>query len=406
VRRMWLRGLEKVFLGMVVALGLGWAQNRIEVWTHFQGAELEWLKQQASAYQKAKGVQVLISEMPLGDMHNKILLSAPQGHAGDLFLTVPHDWIGEFAQAGVLEPLDRYVDSAYRADVEPVALEAFSFRGRLFGFPAYAESVALIYNKKFVKGAPKSWAEFLALAQRYTTKETFGFLYNVNEGYFNFGFYRAYGVENVFAKDASGSYDPRRILLGGAVGERVLQLLKDLRFRYRLIPEGTNYEVADGAFKSGSLAMILNGPWALGDYKKAGIDFGIAPLPSPPGAVRPWGPFLGVHGIGVNAFSPRKALALDFARFLVSQDNLVAFNQAGGRTPVSKSAVKRLEKDPVVAGFAKIFPLGVPMPNIPEMGKVWAPWNNAIQLAIQRPDSDVKGIVNNLMVELQKALGR
>ena len=33
--------------------------------------------------------------------------------------------------------------------------------------------------------------------------------------------------------------------------------------------------------------------------------------------------------------------------------------------------------------FGKAFSIGVPMPNIPEMGQVWTPMNNAINLAVQ-----------------------
>ena len=190
------------------------------------------------------------------------------------------------------------------------------------------------------------------------------------------------------------------------MGEKALQFIKDLRFKYNLVPEGVDYGVADGAFKDGALAMILNGPWALGDYKKAKVDFGIAPFPTPPGAKNPWGPFLGVQGVVVNAYSKNKTQAVNFAKTLVTGRNLVAFNQAGGRIPVSKSAVKQLEKDPVVAGFSKVFPLGAPMPNIPEMGKVWGPWGNAISLAIQRPDSNVKKIVEDMVAEIKKAIGR
>lgn len=108
----------------------------------------------------------------------------------------------------------------------------------------------------------------------------------------------------------------------------------------------------------------------------------------------------------VNAYSKNKTQAVNFAKTLVTGRNLVAFNQAGGRIPVSKSAVKQLEKDPVVAGFSKVFPLGAPMPNIPEMGKVWGPWGNAISLAIQRPDSNVKKIVEDMVAEIKKAIGR
>ncbi|WP_287927970.1 maltose ABC transporter substrate-binding protein [Thermus sp.] len=396
------RALAVLALGLSLAL----AQGKITVWTHFGGPELEWLKAQAQAYEKTSGTKVEVVEVPFGDIKQKFILGAPQGQAADLVVSIPHDWLGEMAQAGVLEPMGKYVTPNYLSDLQSVAVEAFTFGGRLMGLPAFAESVALIYNKKYVKDPPKTWEEFLALAQKLTTGSTFGFLYNIGDPYFNFGFFRAFGADNVFAKDAKGNLDPSKLLIGGEVGEKALGFIKDLRFRYNLVPEGVDYGVADGAFKDGALAMIINGPWALGDYKKAKIDFGIAPFPTPPGAKNPWGPFLGVQGVVVNAYSKNKTAAVNFAKTLVTGKNLVSFNQAGGRIPVSKSAAKTLEKDPVVAGFSKVFALGTPMPNIPEMGKVWGPWANAINLAIQRPDSNLKKIVEDMVAEIRKGIGR
>lgn len=390
---------------LALGLSLALAQGKITVWTHFGGPELEWLKEQARTFERTSGTKVEVVEVPFAEIKQKFILGAPQGQAADLVVTVPHDWVGRWPRPG----------SSARGQVRDPNLPrgpsgrgggGLHLRGRLMGLPAFAESVALIYNKKYVKEPPRTWEEFLALAQKLTTGATFGFLYNIGDPYFNFGFFKAFGAENVFAKDAKGNLDPTKLLIGGEVGEKALQFIKDLRFKYNLVPEGVDYGVADGAFKDGALAMILNGPWALGDYKKAKVDFGIAPFPTPPGAKNPWGPFLGVQGVVVNAYSKNKTQAVNFAKTLVTGRNLVAFNQAGGRIPVSKSAVKQLEKDPVVAGFSKVFPLGAPMPNIPEMGKVWGPWGNAISLAIQRPDSNVKKIVEDMVAEIKKAIGR
>lgn len=116
--------------------------------------------------------------------------------------------------------MGKYVTQTYLADLQGVAVEAFTFGGRLMGLPAFAESVALIYNKKYVKEPPRTWEEFLALAQKLTTGATFGFLYNIGDPYFNFGFFKAFGAENVFAKDAKGNLDPTKLLIGGEVGRR------------------------------------------------------------------------------------------------------------------------------------------------------------------------------------------
>ena len=390
-----------IFVLLAGLLGVAFAA-KVTVWTHFGGPELEWLKAQAASYAKASGVEVEVVEVPFNDIKQKFILGAPQGEAADLIVTVPHDWIGEMAAAGVLEPTGKYLAPDYREDVEPVALDAFSYAGKLFGLPMNAESVALIYNKKFVKEAPKTWEAFLALAKKYTTGETFGFLYELGNPYFNYGWWKAYGGY-VFGKNPDGSLNPNDLGLGGEAGYKAGQFIKDLRYKYELIPEGVDYGVADGAFKDGVLAMILNGPWALGDYKKAGIDFGIAPLPAPPGG-KAWGPFVGVQGIVINAYSKQKEAAVGFAKRLVEPAAQVAFNKAGGRIPVSKTALTQLKDDPVVKGFSTTIALGDPMPNIPEMGKVWGPWGNAINLIIQKPDSDVKKIIDQMVEEIKKAI--
>ncbi|GEM90706.1 sugar ABC transporter substrate-binding protein [Oceanithermus desulfurans] len=395
--------MKKLWMAaLVLLMGVAMAAGQITVWTHFGGPELEFLKDQAQRYEKATGVGVQVVEVPFGDIKQKFILGAPQGEAADLVVTVPHDWVGEMAAAGVLEPVGKYATQDYLSGLMPVAVDAFSYGGKLFGLPMNAESVALIYNKDLVQTPPATWDEFLALAKKYTTGDTFGFLYDLGNPYFNYGWFKAYGAY-VFGKNPDGSLNPADLGLGGEPGYKAGQFIKDLRYKYELIPEGVDYGVADGAFKDGVLAMILNGPWALGDYKKAGLNFGIAPLPAPPGGDA-WGPFVGVQGVVVNAYSKNKIAAVNFAKALVSPANQVAFNKAGGRIPVSLGALEQLKDDPVVKGFSTTIAMGDPMPNIPAMGKVWGPWGNALALITQKPDSDVKKIIDDMVAEIEKAI--
>lgn len=126
-------------------------------------------------------------------------------------------------------------------------------------------------------------------------------------------------------------------------------------------------------------------------------------MPNPPGGGQ-WRPFVGVQGVAMNAYSRNKTAAANFAKLLVSPQNQVAFNKAGGRLPVSKQAVQQLRNDPVVAGFSAVIALGTPMPNIPEMGKVWGPWGNALSQAVQKSDTNVAQIVNAMVAEINRGL--
>ncbi len=383
--------------------GFVFAQGTVTVWTHFGGPELQWLQSAAQSFEKGTGTKVTIVSVPFNDIKQKFILGAPQGKAADLVVTLPQDQMGEMAVAGVLEPLDKYVTQNYMSSLEPVAVDAFTYGGKLFGMPMSAESVALIYNKKLVPNPPKNWDEFLALAKKYTTGDTFGFLYSEADAYTNFGFWRMYGGY-VFGKNADGSANLSDIGMGGTAGTDALNFIKDLRYKYGLVPDGVDYGVADGAFKDGALAMILNGPWALGDYKKANLDFGVVPFPTPPRTKRPWGPFVGVQGVVVNAYSKDKVDAVNFAKYLVTPESQVSFNEAGGRIPVSKNALEQLKSDPVVKGFSDAIALGTPMPNVPAMGKVWGPMADALKLAEAKQDSNTTTIAADMVAQIKKGI--
>jgi arabinogalactan oligomer/maltooligosaccharide transport system substrate-binding protein len=44
------------------------------------------------------------------------------------------------------------------------------------------------------------------------------------------------------------------------------------------------------------------------------------------------------------------------------------------------------------------------MPNIPEMGKVWGPWGNALSQAVQKADTNVAQIVAAMVAEINRGL--
>jgi len=373
----------------------------LTVWNHFTDAnELAWLQSQAAAYTKASGNKVVVVSVPLGEIPDKLIQSAPKGQGPDLIVTLPQDRFGQLASAGVIEPMDKYVIS--RSDLDRTALNAMTYRGKLFGLPMFAESVALIYNRKLVPSAPGSWNEFISVAQKNTGNGRFGFLTDLNNAYANFGFFSAYG--GYVFKNNGGTLNVQDIGLGNAGAAKALQLMNDLRFKYNLVPEGVTADAAKGAFLDGRAAMIVTGPWDMGDIKKAGIDYGIGVLPTPPGASGKWGPFVGVQGVVLNAYGKNKAAAAQFARTLVTSTAQTGFNRAGGRIPVSLAARTKLKADPVVTGFGKAISAGTPMPNVPEMGQVWGPWGSAVALGVQKSGVNTAGILGTAVKEIQNAI--
>ncbi|MFB9992181.1 maltose ABC transporter substrate-binding protein [Deinococcus oregonensis] len=368
----------------------------LTVWTHFGGPELAWLKSQAADFTKKTGTQVSLVSVPFDNIPDKFIQSAPKGQGPDVVVTLPQDRLGQLAAAGVVEPMDKYVTS--RVDFDKTALTAMTYKGKLFGLPMFAESVALVYNKKLIPNAPTTWSAFLSAAQKNTGNGKFGFLADLSNAYMNYGVVSAYG--GYVFKNTGGTLNPKDIGLANTGAEKASAFLNDLRYKYNLVPEGVDGGAAKSAFVDGRLAMLLTGPWDIGDIKKAGIDYGIAAFPTPPGATGKWSPFVGVQGTMINAYGKQKTAAAQFAKQISSSTAQVSFNQAGGRIPVSLSARTKLKSDPVVSGFGKTISMGTPMPNIVEMGSVWGPWSAAIAQSVQKPNQNYSQILDKAVSEI------
>ena len=389
--------MKNALILLSLALSTQASAATLTVWSHFTDAgEISWLRAQAAAYTQASGNKVNIVSVPLDQIPDKLIQAAPKGQGPDLVVTLPQDRLGQLAASGVTEPMDKYLLT--KTDLDKTAVSAMTYKGKLFGLPMFAESVALIYNKALVPTPPTSWDAFLAAAQKNTGNGKFGFLVDLSNAYANYGFFGAYG--SYIFKNAAGTLNVGDVGIANAGAVKAVSLMNDLRYKYRLVPEGITADVAKSAFVDGRLAMLVTGPWDIGDIKKAGINFGITTLPTPPGASEKWSPFVGVQGVIVNAYSKNKLAAAQFAKALVTSTAQVSFNQAGGRIPVSLSARTKLKADPVVAGFSKAISAGTPMPNVPQMGSVWGPWGNAVTQSVQKASPDYNAILSSALKEI------
>ncbi|MBW6234218.1 extracellular solute-binding protein, partial [Pseudomonas aeruginosa] len=128
----------------------------------------------------------------------------------------------------------------------------------------------------------------------------------------------------------------------------------------------------DSLFTEKKAAAVINGPWAFQPYEAAGINYGVAPLPTLP-AGKPMSSFLGVKGYVVSTWSKDKALAQQFIEFINQPQYVKARYVATGEIPPLKAMID----DPVIKNDQKASAVAiqsaraVAMPGIPEMGEVW-----------------------------------
>lgn len=392
--------MKKVLVVLVVALaslGMAFGQT-LTVWTTFQDQSLDWLREEAASFTAAFGVDVTIVRLEVNELKQQALLSAPEGQAGDVFVGVPHDQIGEMAVGGVLADMTSYATAAYLSDLGEQARLAYTVNGRLFGLPMFVEGPALVVNNDLVDTVPATYQGMLDLAQELTTADTFGFMYDINNFYFSYGWLHTFGGY-VFGRDATGSLVPTDIGLANEGALAGAEALKDLRFTRALIPAGTTGDVANGLFVDGVLAMIYTGPWAISQYHSAGLDVSVVPVP-PLADGTPFSGFMGVQGALVNSFSNLKVEAANFSKWLTRKDAQVSMAELSGRIPASISALAAVTDDPIIAGFGAALLNSEPMPNIPEMGSVWGPMGSALSVLTENESSNASELLNQAVNEI------
>ena len=384
-------------LALLASAGLAFGQG-LTVWTTFADQSLDWLQDEADAFTDAFGVPVNLVRFSVDELKQQVLLAAPQGEAADLFVGVPHDQLAEMAVGGVLADMSNYATASYLEDLSEQARLAYTFSGQLFGLPMFVEGPALVINTDMVSAVPATYEEMISVARDLTTDTTFGFMADLPNFYFAYGWLHTWGGY-VFGRDAAGNLDASDLGLANEGAIAGAQALKDLRFAHGLMPAGTDFNVANGLFIDGALGMIYTGPWSISQYRDAGINLSVHPVPALSDGT-PFSGFMGVQGVLMNQFSPQQVNAANFAKWMVRQSAQVSLAEETGRIPASNSALEQVSGDPVVQGFGAALVHAEPMPNIPEMGTVWTPVGNALSVILETEGSDVAGSLQSAQDEI------
>jgi len=330
------------------------------------------LQKVGDEFAKKSGVKVTVEHPE--DAPGKFQQAAAAGKGPDVWCW-PHDRMGEWAQSGLIVPINP--SKKVRDEVDDTAWKAFSFQGKTWGYPISVEAIGLIYNKALVKTAPKSFDDVVKLDKELSAKGKKAILWDYNNTYFTWPILAANGGF-VFGRDAKGELDPTKVGVNspGAIkgGELLASLIKNGQ-----MPKGSGYAEMEAAFNKGDVAMMITGPWAWDNLRKSKIDFGVAPIPDVAG--KPAKPFVGVLGCMISAPSKQKDIAKEFLEnYVLKIDGLKAINaDVPLGTPANKAFFKELASNEHIKATMESAKRGEPMPNIPEMGRFWSSMGSALE---------------------------
>jgi len=319
-------------------------------------------------FEAMHNVTIRVEERAFGGQLEDLRLDGPAGIGADV-VSVPSDQIPGAAIEGLLLELD--INTTETSHLIDTALQAQMSDGRLFGLPYAVETQILFYNRDLISSEdlPQSFDEWYELSQEFVANGQFGLLALLDQIYYTFGIMAQHGGY-IFATDGDG-YDVERIGLANAGSIAAMEYLTRF-YGSGIFPAGmvgeNGIQVLDGLFEEGQAAAVISGPWNLGRYADAGIDYGVAPLPLLSNGNR-MASFFGVKGYSVSSFSQNQELAILFIEFLTNETNSIARYEATLELPAID--VPSGTNDVALAIAEQMNHL-VTMPSIPEMGEIWA----------------------------------
>jgi maltose-binding protein MalE len=337
----------------------------------------------ADEFAAAEGITVEVVEIPNDEIRSQFSIAAPAGEGPDI-VTGAHDWLGEFVSNGVVAPIDLGADEELYA---PVAIEAFTYDGALYGVPYAIENIALIRNVDLVPETPATFEDLeataLALQADGTVDVPLGVQQDPADPYHNYPLFSALGGY-VFGENEDGTYNADDVGIDSPGGLAAAQKFADWS-NEGLISKDVSQDIMKEAFSTGKSPFVITGPWNVGDFTDAGVNFVVEPVPPVEGGTPEV--FVGVQGFMQSAFSENPDLATTFmVDYLGTEEVQLALFEAGGRPPAMLSAYEQVSSDPLIQGFGAAGQLGTPLPAIPEMSAVWESWTDAYALIFTGTD--------------------
>ncbi len=352
---------------MVFANGAQESSDKIvlTVWESAQGPD-EFIKQAGAAFTaKYPNIEINYVNVESNDASNQIALDGPAGVGADIFCT-QHDQIGKLVTNGNILPVAN--PKAIQGSLLGACIQGATYNGTMYGYPVAAETYAVYYNKDLIseKDLPKTWDDLAKWCADFQKKNPGkqGLVLDVGNAYYSIIFASAKG-NRLFGESGTDFTSSYLNTPAAIEGMKVFQNLRKVGID---VPAADmTGSIVDASFTSGLAAMAISGPWNIQNYAKAGINYGVAPLPAMPGEKTPSASFSGVRCMWVSAYTDYPEEAAKFAEFLVSDEMQKLRYELTAQLP---SIDMKLD-DPIALGFLKQLDYAYPMRTGPQMDKYW-----------------------------------
>lgn len=306
------------------------------------------------------------------------LATVPPASAPDV-IWADATWTGQLAAAGsiVAVPLTKTATASFRAS----ATGAFAVGATGYGVPVQVSNLALITNASLVPNQPSTFASLstTALELKAAGKAKVPFAVGQggdSDGYSMYPMFSGLGGY-FFGRDAEGALDPTQVGIANKIFVQNSVAIDGWNAS-GLVSSALTGDQARRAFAKQRSAFWLAGPEEMANLLALGFNYRITAVPPIVPSIKA-APLVRVQGFMVTKFAAIhgvQSLATRLAaRFMASAPSQLALAAASGLIPANRTAVSQSSTRMQAIDLAGVD--GVPVPNIPQLSLVWAPYGTA-----------------------------
>ncbi len=343
-------------------------------------------KNEAPAYQalikdfeaKYPKIKVNYQNVDFTTVEQKFKAAAQSGKGAPDVVRTDVGLIPEYASLHYIAPLDGTAALQDTQDFVAGPLDTTKYEGKTYGVPSVTDTLGLLYNKEiFAKAGiaepPATWDELIADSATIKQKVPGVAGTYVNpDSYFLFPLLFGEGAD--LADPAS-----KKITINSPAAVKAVTEAKKIYDTSSLkVDFASAYDNMQTSFKTGKVAMLVQGPWSVGDdltgsaFKGKESNLGYAPVPagSSGKALAP----TGGHDLAVYQGSRNLDAAYLFTQFMTSSSSQQQIALKNGTLPTRTSAyTAEVLKNQTIAGFKPIMATARPRVALPQVGSLFTP---------------------------------
>lgn len=356
---------------MLVGCGSKSKGNRIIVWAKCNEKEKKALQELCDNWEGRNGQTIEVVSSQLNPLEYSAVKEA-KTDGPDIIWGMSSEKTGWLVENNCVEAVKSGIENVTDY-IDEDLVKNTSIDGIRYGVPISMETLALFYNKDKVTEVPKDMTEFLKLCE----KE--GLSFDINNGYFSYGFLSTYGGY-VFKND-NGNFNYNDIGLNSEGAVKGYTMLQDICNKYKVMSKDNTDDTAEACFSIGKSAFYIGEQKKISNFVKNKMNFGVTTIPSIDG--QDFKPFKEIKMAFVNPNSVEKDQSYNLLKYLIDNSGSSLIKD-GDRLPVLKKNLESedFKNNEYLQGFYEQSKSAEVTPNIPELDFYWDVMNRNLQTLI------------------------